>query len=259
MGDIPASVVLNLLLFLTIPFCMAFLARKAKLPPLVGYMLGGLILGNFFPQLTRDETTQNIAYFGIVFLLFTIGLETNFSKMMTLRKYILIGGALQIVFSIVLIMILSFFFRFSWLQSFLIGIALSSSSTTVVAKTIQDRGEESSFVGEVALGILIFQDIAFIPFMIVFSTITGPSQHYLTVFKEIMISLAKAGLIITALFYFGRKIVPVVFPRVAKLSREIFNLFIVVFVLFISGLSLKIGIPVLVSVFVAGVLLAQTG
>ncbi|GIW64646.1 MAG: hypothetical protein KatS3mg092_0579 [Patescibacteria group bacterium] len=145
------------------------------------------------------------------------------------------------------------------LTSFLIGIALSSSSTTLVAKIIQDRGEESSFLGEIAMGILLFQDIAFIPFMIIFTSITdGKEITFLKLFVEIFISLVKSGIIITGLFYLGQKIIPYLFNRIAKGSRELFNLFIILFIFFITYLSLLLNIPTLIGIFIAGILLAQT-
>lgn len=258
MGDIAPGLIFNFFLFLCIPFALAALSKKAKISPLVGYIIGGLVLGNFFPELIHLEAIKNFAYFGIILLLFTVGLETNFTRILNLRRYIFIGGSLQVGLSILAVFTVSLFFKFSFLESFLIGIALSSSSTTIVAKVIQDRGEESSFLGEVAMGILIFQDIAFIPFLIIFTSITSGVLSPITVTVEILISIIKAGAIITVLFMLGQKLIPMVFSRIARSSRELFNLFIIIFILFIAGLSILLDIPVLIGVFVAGILLAQT-
>lgn len=258
MGDIAPNLIFEFFLFLFVPFALAAIAKKAKISPLIGYIVGGLVLGNLYPELTTHEAIKNFAYFGIVLLLFTVGLETNFQRLLTLKRYIILGGSLQVVLSIVAVFAISLFFKFSLLESFLIGIALSSSSTTIVAKIIQDRGEESSFLGEIAMGILIFQDIAFIPFLIIFTSLTGESMAPLAIVGEILLSLVKATVIIGVLFFLGQKIIPVVFNKIARSSRELFNLFIIIFILFVSGLSLVLGIPVLIGVFVAGILLAQT-
>lgn len=258
MGDISFAVVFNFFLFLAVPFIFGYLARKIKISPLIGYIIGGLMLGNIFPELSRDAAIRNFAYFGIVLLLFTVGLETNLTRMLTLKKYILLGGALQIVLSIIAVTAISLFFKFSPIVSFLIGIALSSSSTTIVAKIIQDRGEEASFLGEMAMGILIFQDIAFIPFLIIFTSITTDSLNFLNVTGDIVISLLQATVIIGLLFFLGAKIIPTIFNRVARGSRELFNLFIIIFIFFVAGLSIILKIPVLIGVFVAGILLAST-
>lgn len=259
MSEISASLIFNFFIFLSLPFFFGVIAKKMNLPPLVGYIIGGLVYGNIFSSIPSSEAIKNFAYFGILLLLFTVGLETNFSRIFSFKRIILIGASLQILLSIIFIFIISLIFKFSLLTSFLIGIALSSSSTTLVAKIIQDRGEESSFLGEIAMGILLFQDIAFIPFMIIFTSITdGKEITFLKLFVEIFISLVKSGIIITGLFYLGQKIIPYLFNRIVKGSRELFNLFIILFIFFITYLSLLLNIPTLIGIFIAGILLAQT-
>ena len=258
MDGISTSLIFNFFLFLTVPFVFAAVAKKLKTSPVIGYMIGGVVLGNLFPNLVTQEAIKNFAYFGIVLLLFTVGLELNFSRIFILKKFIVVGGSLQILLSIIFIFFLSLFFKFSYLESFLIGIALSSSSTTLVSKIIQDRGEESSFIGEITMGILLFQDIAFIPFLIIFTSITQKNLNLGIVIFDIVISLVKSSLIIGVLYYLGLKIVPRVFNRIARSSRELFDLFIILFILFVAILSSLLNIPILIGAFVAGVLLAQT-
>lgn len=258
MTEIPFSVVFNFFLFLFFPFIFALLSKKIKISPIVGYIIGGLLVGNLFSNSITSGAITNFAYFGIVLLLFTVGLETNFLRLIALKKYIVFGGTLQLLFSILGITIASLFFHFPLLTSFLIGIAFSSSSTTLVAKIIQDRGEENSFIGEIAMGILVFQDIAFIPYLIIFTSITSRSLSFLPVTINIIKSLFESTIIITALFYLGRQMVPYVFNRIARASRELLNLFIILFIFFIICLSILLKIPILIGVYIAGVLLAQT-
>src|SRR3990167_5136531 len=156
MGDIPLPLIFNFFLFLSVPFVFGYLARKIKVSPLIGYIIGGLVLGNIFPELSQDAAIRNFAYFGIVLLLFTVGLETNFTRMLTLKKYILLGGTLQIILSILAVTAISLLFKFPPLISFLIRIALSSSSTTIVAKITQERGENASSIAKTAVGTLPF-------------------------------------------------------------------------------------------------------
>lgn len=259
MGEVDFNLVLNFFVFLFIPFIFGALAKKIKLPPLVGYIFGGLVYGSIFSTIPSYEAIKNFAYFGILLLLFTVGLETNFSRLFSFKKIILISAGFQLILSIIFVFLISLLFKFSLLVSFLIGIALSSSSTTIVAKIIQDRGEESSFLGELAMGILLFQDIAFIPFMIIFSSITnGEKLSFIDFLSNVFFSLVKSGVIIAGLFYLGEKIIPYIFRRIAKSSRELFNLFIILFIFFITGLSIFLKIPTLISVFIAGILLSST-
>ncbi len=258
MTDIPLPIVFNFFLFLLFPFIFAALAKKIRLSPIVGYIIGGLLVGNLFTNVIAPGAINNFAYFGIVLLLFTVGLETNVLQMIALKKYIVLGGTLQLLFSILSITLVSILFRFPFLESLLIGIAFSSSSTTLVAKIIQDRGEENSFIGEIAMGILMFQDIAFIPYLIIFTSITKNDLSFIPVTVNIVKSLVESTIIITSLFYLGRKIIPYVFHRIARASRELLNLFIILFIFAIICVSLLFKIPILIGVFIAGVLLAQT-
>ncbi len=258
MGEISTPIVFSFFIYLFVPFIFGALAKKIKISPLIGYIIGGLVLGNFFPNLIDDQAIKNFAYFGILLLLFTLGLEINFSRILSFKKIIITAGLLQISFSVILISLLSGLFRFNLLQSFLIGIALASSSTTLVVKIIQDRGEEQSFIGEIAIGMLLFQDIAFIPFLIIFTSISGANISPLAVSLDIVISFAKSALIITGLYYLGLKIIPWVFNKIARSSRELLNLFIIIFIFFVTSLSLVLKVPTLIGVFIAGILLAQT-
>lgn len=258
MTEIPALTLFNFFFFLFLPFFFGYLAKKMKINPLVGYIIGGLVLGNLFENLISKNIIAEFAYFGIILLLFTLGLEINFDQILRLKRFIIIGGLLQLFFSIVFIFLVSFFFGFSLLDSFLIGIALSSSSTTLVAKIIQDRGEENTLVGEIALGILMFQDLAFIPFFFIFNSLTNNSFSFLVVFKDIIFSIVETSFIMMILYYFGQKIIPFLFDNIAKVSRELLNLFIILFIFFVSYLSTVFKIPILIGVFMAGILVSQT-
>ena len=258
MTDISLNVVFNFVIFLGIPFIISYFIQKAKISPIVGYLLGGVILINFFGRFFSFETINNLAYLGIIFLLFTIGLELNFTRIFSLKRVIIIGGSFQIGLSIIFIIILSFIFGFSFSESFLIGIALSSSSTSLVAKIIEERGEEGTFLGELAMGILMFQDLAFIPFMIIFNSLTSKAISFFDVSSKIIFGMIEAGVIIFLLFYFGQKILPLVFSKMSRISIELLNFFTILFIFSMIAFSLFFNLPILVTVFVIGVLLAQT-
>ena len=258
MTDVPASLFFNIFLFLFIPFTFGYIFRKLKMSPIIGYMLGGIILSNFFGGLISKTATNDFAYFGILLLMFAVGLETRFDRMISLKKYVFYGGVLQLGLSALCVGLLSGFFGFNLLQSILIGIALSSSSTTIVAKIIQDKGEEGSFVGELAMGILIFQDLAFVPFMVVFTSLTGAHQTMPVILGKIAVDMFVAVLILVFAYYMGRRVVPVVFNRFARLSRELLNLLVVISIFLVAYLSTLLHISVFITIFVAGVVVSQT-
>lgn len=259
MADISSSIFFNFFLYLFIPFVLAIILKKNKISPIIGYMLGGIILSNVFINQPIDQgVIRNFAYFGIVLLLFTVGLETQFERLIVIRKFIVFGGLFQILFSIISIGLVSLIFDFSFVQSILIGIALSSSSTTLVAKIIEERGEESSFLGEVAIGILVFQDLAFIPFVIIFTSLTGIPESPFEITKKIILDVVSSAGILLIAYYFGKKIIPIIFNKIARISRELLNLFIIVFIFFVAYVSSLLKVPIMVSVFVSGILIAQT-
>ena len=248
----------NYFIFLLVPFFFGLIAKRLKLSPIVGYLFGGIVLGNLLKDLVSIEVVTQFAHFGIVLLLFSIGLDLNMTKMFVLKKFVVLGGMLQILITVGAVTFLSLFFGFNTIQSFLIGIALTSSSTTIVAKIIQEKREENSFLGEVALGILMFQDLAFIPFIIIFTYLNGDSSSGFDVFKTIAFSIAEAALILLTMYYVGKRIVPFAFNKIARVSRELLNLFILVFIFAVIALSSTFGVPVLIGAFIAGVLVSQT-
>jgi CPA2 family monovalent cation:H+ antiporter-2 len=258
MGELPASLFFNAKMFLLVPLVIAYIFKKNKISPIVGYMLGGIILSNFFGKFTNHEALDSFAYFGILLLMFTVGLETQFDRMIALKRYIVLGGLLQITLSALFVGIISSFFGFNFVQCLLIGIALSSSSTTIVAKIIQDKGEEGSFVGEMAMGVLMFQDLAFIPFMVIFGSLTGEHHTVLQVVQKIIVDMFLAGGILFFAYYMGRRIAPYVFNKFALLSRELLNLFIILSIFLVAYISTLLHISPFISIFVGGVIVAQT-
>jgi len=258
MADIPSQTFFTYFLFLIIPFLIAFIIKKKKITPLIGYMIGGVVLGNVFSGWLKPDDVTSFAYLGILLLLFTIGLDLQIERMMSVKRFIILGGLLQLTGSLICGATVSYLFGFSLLQSALLGIALSSSSTTIVAKIIQDRGEESSFHGELAIGILMFQDIAFIPFVIIFSSLTTASVSFQTVGIKVIVDVLKSTILLGLVYILGRKFITPVFDKVARTSRELLNLFIITFIFFTAWVSALCGIPVLVSIFVAGMLIGQT-
>jgi CPA2 family monovalent cation:H+ antiporter-2 len=258
MGELPSSLFFNASMFLLVPLLVAVVFKKNKISPVVGYMLGGIILSNFFSNLTNAQSIDSFAYFGILLLMFTVGLETQFDRMIALKKYIFLGGLLQLTISAFFVGIISSFFGFTFVQSMLIGIALSSSSTTIVAKIIQDKGEEGSFVGEMAMGVLMFQDLAFIPFMVIFNSLTGQNHTPLQVIQKIFVDILFAGGILFFAYYVGRRLAPYIFNKFARLSRELLNLFMILAIFIVAYLSTLLHISPFISIFVAGVIVAQT-
>ncbi|MEX1052418.1 MAG: cation:proton antiporter [Patescibacteria group bacterium] len=258
MGQIPFETFISFFIFLFVPFIFGFLAKKINISPLVGYIIGGVILGNFFQGIISSDIINGFAYIGIALLLFTVGININLQKVFVLKRFILLGGLLQLLLTTFFVAIVSSFFGFTPLQSFLIAIAFVSSSTAIVSKIIQDRGEEDSFLGEVTVGILMFQDLAFIPLILIFTLFNSQNVSFLELTKNVFISLAIAALILYLTFFIGKRVIPILFDIVAKVSRELLNLLVFIFMFFIVGVFSLLNLHIFVGAFIAGVLIAQS-
>lgn len=257
MTDIPFNLLLDALVFLLFPLFGGYLCARYKISPLIGYIIGGIFLQVVFGGRLPKDFINNFSILGLVLLIFTIGLETNFQTIKRFGKFVFLGGLLQIFVSAIFIFALSVLFNFSLLESLFFGFAFALSSTAVVSKIIQEKGEENSLIGGLAIGILIFQDIAFIPLLIIFSSF-GKSDSVFMIFQNVVINSLKAGLVLAIVYYVGQKLIPLIFNRIAKVSREVLNLFIVVFIIASLSFFSFLGLSSLLAAFVAGILLGQT-
>ncbi len=257
MTDIPFNLLLDAFIFLLFPLIGGFIAVRLKMSPLIGYILGGFFLHIIFGDKLPKEFINNFSILGLVLLVFTIGLETNFTTIKRFGKFVILGGVLQIVLSALAILACSLLFQFTLLESLFIGFAFALSSTAVVSKMIQEKGEENSLLGGLATGILIFQDVAFIPLFIVFSSF-GKGESTIIIIQNILINTLKAGFILATVYYVGQRFIPIIFNRFAKISREVLNLFIIVFIVAALTFFSFLGLSSLLAAFIAGVLVGQT-
>src|SRR6187455_3364927 len=163
MNDSPLPVILVLL---AASVFVVTLARRMGLPGILGYVTVGLILGphaiGAFPE---SDTTHLLAELGVVFLLFTLGLEFSWPRMVAMRREVFGLGLLQVVSTTALFMIIGRLFGLSWLTAVVVGGALSMSSTAIVIRQLTEQAEVNRTHGRLTLAILLFQDLAFVPLL----------------------------------------------------------------------------------------------
>lgn len=257
MTEIPFQMLFSAFFFLFFPLIGGYVAVRFRLSPLVGYILGGILLHLLWGDRLPHEFINSFSMLGLVLLIFTIGLETNFASIRRFGKFVILGGTLQMGFTALILYLISLIFGFTLIESVFIGFAFSLSSTAVVSKIIQERGEENSLLGGLAIGVLIFQDIVFIPLLIILSSF-GKDRTTSDVIIQIALNTGKAAVVLSVVYYVGQKIVPYVFNKIAKKSREILNLYIIVFIIAALAFFSLLGMSSLLAAFVAGVLLGQT-
>ena len=178
-----------------------FLKRYA-IPTIIGYIATGTLLINIFPSVKYDANLAHIAEFGIVFLMFTIGLEFSIKHLMSMKKVVFVNGFLQFmitggIFSLACEYILGFEQK----TAIIIGAALALSSTAIVLKILNDNGNINSSYGRKALGILLFQDIAVIPILIMLTIFTNKDANVATLLQHTFIN---AIIVFSIIFVIGK-------------------------------------------------------
>lgn len=257
MGDIAPDILFQFLLFLLFPLMGGYIAYKLKLPSIVGYIAGGILLGFIGKGALSGEFLSQFASIGIILLLFTVGLEVNLDNLKRFGKFTIYGGLLQLAITTVCVFVLAFLFHFDVRASLLLGLAFSLSSTAIVSKIIQEKGEESSLTSNLALGILVLQDLAAIP-LIILITAMGTDGGVGEFIKALMLGTLRAAFVLISIYFIGKKVVPFVFSKVTKISRETLNLFTIFFIFVAVYVFSVLGLSAGIAAFIAGVLVGQT-
>ena len=232
--------------------------RRFNMPTVVGYIITGAIIGSAMHfDAHGDDTLHHVAEFGIVFLMFTIGLEVSFSHLREMKKEVLAFGLSQVVgTAIVLAAIANFGFGIEIKSAIIIGSALALSSTAIVLKMLNESGQIKSKVGRSALGILIFQDIAVIPILLMVTIFTSTDKSLAALLGETAIN---AAITLGVLFAIGKLLLGHLFRIVSNTnSKEIYMGSILLTVVGSSYLAHYFGFSYSLGGFIAGMMIADT-
>ena len=245
------------LIFLAASVGIVALARKLRLPPLLGYLMAGILIGpNALGFVPNTPENRYLAEFGVVFLMFSIGLEFNLPKLMAMRSVVFGYGLAQVGLTTLLGIVGASFFGLGWQAGLALGGALAMSSTAILVKLLGERGELESAHGRDVIGVLLFQDLAVVPFLIVIPALaSGPENIPLA----LGIALAKAAGVLTILFVAGRKLVRAWLTVVARRrSTELFVLNLLLMTLGLAYVTEHAGLSLALGAFVAGMLISET-
>jgi len=231
--------------------------RVIRLSPVLGYLAAGTLIGPYGLKLIQNvETTTGIAEFGVIFLLFLIGLELSFERLRSMRKHVFGFGGAQFILSAGLFA--AFFVGFGGGQeaAIIIGGGLALSSTAIVLQVIDEQGEKASQVGRLALAVLILQDLAVIPLLVLVTLFNDNSKDMATALTEATI---KAGLCLTFIFSAGHLFLRPFFRFIASLENtELFSATTMFVVLGVAYLTSYFGLSPALGAFMAGLLIAET-
>jgi len=250
------SLELIITLLLSSVIAVAFL-KYFNISSTLAYLFVGLLLGpHAFQVLPDSNSIKPFLEFGIVFLMFTIGLEFSLPRLNSMRKIIFGLGGLQVLATIIAVLILSKFLTLEFSTAFVIGSALSLSSTAIVLKILMERLDVNSRHGRLSTGILLFQDIAVIPILILIPSFSQTEYDIYTIYSLILL---KVIILFSILFWFGRPVMNFWFGLVAMLkSRELFVLNVLLVTLIFAYLTHFTGLSYALGAFLAGMLIAET-
>ncbi|MGB9094167.1 MAG: monovalent cation:proton antiporter-2 (CPA2) family protein [Gallionella sp.] len=246
-----------LLILLAVAVGVVVLCRILELPAMLGYLLVGILIGpHALGWIPDAPETRHLADFGVVFLMFSIGLEFSLARLRTMQRLVFGLGTAQVVATILLVMLSSLFFGLDWRAGLALGGVLAMSSTAIVSKMLVERAELSTPHGQKIMGVLLFQDLAVVPLIIIIPALSSSDEHlYLT----IGIALFKAALVLSALLIFGQRLLRPWFHLVAmQKSSELFMLNVLLFTLGLAYVTELAGLSMALGAFVAGMLISET-
>ena len=247
----------SVLLLLTSSVLAVALFRTLRLPAMLAYFMLGVLFGPFALNiLPNTQSGRHVAEFGIVFLMFSIGLEFSLPKLYGMRKTLFGLGGAQVLITLSVAMLIGWMAGLSLPTAFVIGGALTMSSTAIVSKILLERVDLNSRHGRLSIGILLFQDLAVIPILVLIPALGLQSGNLTTILG---LSLIKTAVLLFILFKFGKTIVNFWFGLVARLrSRELFVMNVLMVTLLLAAITKIAGLSYALGAFIAGMLISET-
>ena len=233
--------------------------KKIHLPTIIGYIVTGTIIAYTFGlhEAVHNHTLKEIAEFGVVFLMFTIGLEFSIEHLKKMRYEVFIAGSFQIIFTSFVVYLMGYYiFKIDQQTSFIISLAIALSSTAIVLKTFNESGEIAKRYGQRTLGILIMQDIAVIPILLIIGFMSNSDGDISSILLEMLIS---AVILLVILWFAGKYLLEPFFTQIIKTkSEELFIGTILFLAIGASYLAHQLGFSYSLGAFIAGMLIAET-
>lgn len=261
------SHLVHVFIFLAAASIMVPLTSRFKLGSVIGYLVVGILIGSYGLRLINNaEQIMHFAEFGVIMMLFLIGLELEPQKLWQLRKLIIGLGSLQVIFTTSILTLIGLSMGYDWRVSLAISMALTLSSTALVLQMLQEKNLMKTTEGETSFAVLLFQDIAVIPILIIMPLLHPENTAALTIQDHSLIGqlpkIQKAFVItsvISLIILVGHYLSRHVFLIIAKTNlREVFTAFSLALVVGITLLMQCIGISPALGAFIAGVVLANS-
>ncbi len=231
--------------------------RSLNLPPVLGYLMVGAAVGPHAMNLMPDTGgARYLAEFGVVFLMFTIGLEFSLPRLYSMKRIVFGLGAMQVLGCVLVVTLVGGLAGLSWGASFALGGTLAMSSTAILSKLLSDRLELDSKHGRETIGVLLFQDLAVVPLLILIPALSKPADEMLT---TLGLATVKAVVMLGLVLFLGQKLMRRWFFQVARQrSAEFFMLNVLFITLGLAWLTEIAGLSMALGAFLAGMLISET-
>ena len=245
------------LIFLASAVLVVVVFRMLHLPPLLGYLLAGIVIGpHALGWIPESKEGRYLAEFGVVFLMFSIGLEFSLPKLFQMRRTVFGLGLSQVALTLAAGLAACVLAGLGWKPGLVLGGALAMSSTAIVVRMYAERLQLETPHGRQVVGVLLFQDLAVVPLLIVIPTL---AQGEGELAAKLAIALGKAAVVLIVLLFVGQKLMRGWFHIVARRrSHELFILNVLLITLGLAWLTELAGLSLALGAFLAGMLIAET-
>ncbi len=247
----------SVLFLLAAAVMVVALFRSYNLPPVMGYLIVGTAIGPHAFNLIADSAgTRSLAEFGVVFLMFSIGLEFSLTRLHTMKRLVFGLGTVQVVATIAITSLIAHFAAIDWRAGLALGGALSMSSTAVLSRLLGERLELESRHGREVMGVLLFQDLAVVPLLILVPAISQPGSEWV---GTLGLAALKAVAVLGIVIFFGPRLMQGWFFMMARRkSSELFVLNVLLITLGLAWLTELAGLSLALGAFLAGMLISET-
>ncbi|MDD5225100.1 MAG: cation:proton antiporter [bacterium] len=253
----PTSLLTNIVIILILAIGVLYLSNRSRIPSIVGLLVTGVLVGPHGLHLIQSiQQVETLAEIGVVLLLFTIGLEFSLRSLLKIRHTILVGGTLQMLFTVLAVWGISRLAGLPQGESIFIGFLISLSSTAIVLRYLQERSEVDTPHGRTTLSILIFQDIMVVPLILITPLLGGAA---LKINQSFFLLLAQGIGLVVLVIVAAEWVIPWVFFQIARTrSRELFLLSVITLCLAVAWLTAQIGLSLALGAFLAGLIISES-
>ena len=251
------SILIDIVIIFAFSTAVNYLFTRIKIPTIIGYLLTGIVVGpSLFGIIRSPHDIEFMAELGVIILMFTIGLEFSLNHLIKIRKIVFFGGFAQLLFTAGITAFVSRMYDMSWEAAWFVGFLTALSSTALVLKILQERGELTSNYGRTVVGILVFQDIILIPLILLTPMLGGQTTH---IGSDLLI-LGVKTIGIVALVYVGNKwIMPKVLHLIALTkNKELFLMSILLICLAVALLTAELGMSLAFGAFLGGLMISRS-